>query len=188
MAPPSTQLCKPELFLWPLLQSSFLIHHQVPVIYLLVCMCTKLLQSCLLFVTIWAIAHQAPLSMGFSRHEYQSGLPCSPPGDLPDPAIELGSLMSPALPGGFFTTSATWEGLYLLQSVRFSRSVMSDSLQPHESQHARPPCPSPTPRVHSDSVHRVSDAIQPSYPLSSPSPPAPNPSQCQSFPMSQLFA
>ena len=39
----------------------------------------------------------------------------------------------------------------LLSSVQFSRSVMSDSLWPHESQHARPPCPSPTPRVHSDS-------------------------------------
>ena len=36
-------------------------------------------------------------------------------------------------------------------SVQFGRSVMSDSLRPHESQHARPPCPSPTPRVHSDS-------------------------------------
>ena len=61
----------------------------------------------------------------------------------------------------------------------FSCSVVSDSLPPHESQHARPPCPSPTPGVHSDSVHRVSDAIQPSHPLSSPSPPAPNPSQHQ---------
>ena len=122
-------------------------------------------------------------------------------------------------------------------SVQFSRSVMSDSLWPHESQHARPPCPSPTPRVYSNScplswwchptistsqfssvtqlcptlgqphelqharppcpspnmsitslsitkhgftqtqVHQLSDAIQPSHPLSSPSPPAPNPSQ-----------
>ena len=71
---------------------------------------------------------------------------------------------------------------FLVQtSVQFSRSVMSDSLQLHESQHARPPCPSPTPGVHSDSVHRVSDAIQPSHPLSSPSPPAPNPSQHQSL-------
>ena len=60
-------------------------------------------------------------------------------------------------------------------SVQFSRSVVSDSLQPHESQHARPPCPSQTPGVHSN-VHRVGDAIQPSHPLSSPSPPAPNPS------------
>ena len=52
---------------------------------------------------------------------------------------------------------------------------MSDSLWPHEQQHTRPPCPSPTPRVHPN--HWVSDAIQPSHPLSSPSPPAPNPSQ-----------
>jgi len=44
--------------------------------------------------------------MGFSRQEYWSGLPCSPPGDLPDPGIEPTSLMSPALAGGFFTTSA----------------------------------------------------------------------------------
>ena len=65
-------------------------------------------------------------------------------------------------------------------SVQLSRSVVSDSLRPHESQHARPPCPSPTPGVHSN-VHRVGDAIQPSHPLSSPSPPAPNPSQHQSF-------
>ena len=64
-------------------------------------------------------------------------------------------------------------------SVQFSRSVMSDSLRPHELQHAKPPCPSPTPRVHSNHVHKVSDAIQPSHLLSSPSPPAPNPSQNQ---------
>ena len=68
--------------------------------------------------------------------------------------------------------------IILFSSVQFSRSVMSDSLQPHELQHARPPCPSPTPGVH---VHRVSNAIQPSHPLSSPSPPAPNPSQHQSL-------
>ena len=47
--------------------------------------------------------------MGFSRQEYWSRLPCPPPGDLPDPGIEPMSLMSPALAGGFFTTSATWE-------------------------------------------------------------------------------
>ena len=47
--------------------------------------------------------------MGFSREEYWSGLPCPPPGDLPDPGIEPKSLMSPALAGGFLTTSATWE-------------------------------------------------------------------------------
>ena len=61
--------------------------------------------------------------------------------------------------------------------IQFSHPVVLDSLRPHESWHARPPCPSPTPRVHSDS--RV--AIQPSHPLSSPSSPAPNPSQHQSL-------
>ena len=56
---------------------------------------------------------------------------------------------------------------------------MSDFLQPHESQHARPPCPSPTPGVYQTHVHQVSDAIQPSHPLLSPSLPAPHPSQHQ---------
>ena len=52
---------------------------------------------------------QTPLSMGFSRQEYWSGLPCPHPGDLPDPGIELASLASPVLTGGFFTTSTAWE-------------------------------------------------------------------------------
>ena len=64
-------------------------------------------------------------------------------------------------------------------NVEFS-SVTSDYLQPPESQHGRPPCP-PTPEFTQTHVHRVSDAIQPSHPLSSPSPPAPNPSQPQSL-------
>ena len=70
--------------------------------------------------------------------------------------------------------------LLLNLSVQFSRSVVSDSLQPHEPQHARPPCPS-NPEATQTHGHRVSDAIQPSHPLSSPSPPAPNPSQNQGF-------
>ena len=66
--------------------------------------------SCvLLLATLWAIDPQALLSLGFSRQEYWSGLPCPPSGDLPDSGIEPTSLMSPALAGGFFTTSATWE-------------------------------------------------------------------------------
>ena len=65
------------------------------------------------------------------------------------------------------------------KNSQFSRSVVSDSLRPHGLQHARLPCPSPTPRACSDHVHRVSDAIQPSHPLSSPSPPAFNLSQHQ---------
>ena len=59
--------------------------------------------------TLWTVVHQALLSMGFSGQEYWSGLPCPPPRDLPDPGIKPISLMSPALAGGFFTTSATWE-------------------------------------------------------------------------------
>ena len=62
-----------------------------------------------LFATLWTVTFQAPLSIGFSRQEYWSGLPCPPPGDLPHPGIEPVSLMSPALKGGFFTTSATWK-------------------------------------------------------------------------------
>ena len=53
------------------------------------------------------VAHQAPLSMGFSKQEHWHGFPCPPPGDLPDPRIKPVSLMSPALAGSFSTTSAT---------------------------------------------------------------------------------
>ena len=65
------------------------------------------------------------------------------------------------------------------RSVQFSRSGMSYSLQPHGPQHTRPLCPSPTPGVYQTHVHQVSDAIQPSPPLLSPSPPAFNLSQHQ---------
>ena len=59
-----------------------------------------------LFATPWTVALQAPLSMGFSRQEYWSGLPLPPPGDLPNPGIQPTSLKSPTLAGGFFTTIA----------------------------------------------------------------------------------
>ena len=64
-----------------------------------------------LFVTLWIVAHQAPLSMEFSKQEHWSGLPCPSPGDLPYPGIEPMSLTFSALAGGFFTTSATQEAL-----------------------------------------------------------------------------
>ena len=67
-----------------------------------------------LFVTPWTVAHQAPRSIGFSRQEYWSGFQCPPPGNLPDPGIKPISLMSPALAGGFFATSATWEDPVIL--------------------------------------------------------------------------
>ena len=70
----------------------------------------------------------------------------------------------------------------LFSSVLFSHSVVSVSLRPYElQQQARPPCSSPTPGVYQTHVHQVGDAIQPSHSLSSPSPPAPNPTQHQSF-------
>ena len=58
-------------------------------------------------MTLWTVALHVPLSMGFSRQEYWSGLPCPPPGNLPDPGTEPMSLLSTALAGKFFTTSAS---------------------------------------------------------------------------------
>ena len=73
-----------------------------------------------LFVTLLTAARQAPLSMGFSRQEHCSGLPCPPPGDLPHPGIRPVSLRSPSLASGFFITSTTWEA-HRLYSFTFSR-------------------------------------------------------------------
>ena len=61
--------------------------------------------------TPWTVARHASLSMGFSRQEYWIGLPCPLPGDIPAPRIKPLFLLSPALGGGFFTTSITWEAL-----------------------------------------------------------------------------
>ena len=72
----------------------------------------KLLQSCqTLHDPMDGIAHQAPLSMGFSRQKYWGGLPFPTPGDLSNPGIKPMSLTSPALSGRFFTISATWEAV-----------------------------------------------------------------------------
>ena len=61
--------------------------------------------SCVqLFVTLWTVACQTPVSMGCSRQDNWSGLPCPPPGDLPDTGTEPTSLMSPTLGGRFFIT------------------------------------------------------------------------------------
>ena len=77
-----------------------------------------LLQSCWdpmvpTFVTLWTVAHEVPLSMGFSKQEYWCGLTCPLPGDLPDPGIEPTPLRSPELAGRFFTTSTTLIGIAL---------------------------------------------------------------------------
>ena len=89
---------------------------------------------------------------------------------------------------GMQTSIATMENSVETPSVQFSRSVASDSLRPHELQHTRPPCPSPTPRVHSNSCPSswwchpsISSSVVPfsSCPQSFPT--------SESFPMSQLF-
>ena len=91
----------------------------------------------------------------------------------------------------FFTTTATWEAqIHLLSSVQFS-SVTESCLtlcEPMNRSMPGLPVHHQLPQFTQTHVHWVRDAIQPSHPLSSPSPPAPNPSQHQSFPMSQLFA
>ena len=79
-------------------------------------MCVLSHFSCL-FATLCAVAHQAPLSMGFSTQEYWSGLPCPPPGDLPSPQVELTSLIYTALLGGFFTPGATCEAMMLTRKL-----------------------------------------------------------------------
>ena len=74
------------------------------------CVCAKPLQLCSTLCNPWTVAPQASLSTGFSRQEYWSVFPCLR-GYLPDLVIELTVLMSLALAGRFFTTSATWEAL-----------------------------------------------------------------------------
>ena len=62
--------------------------------------------------TLWPVARQAPLSMGFTREEYWGGLPF--PSDLPNPGVKPASLVSPALAGGFFTTASHVANVFIL--------------------------------------------------------------------------
>ena len=82
-------------------------------------LCAKSLQLCRLFATLWTVAYQNPLSMGFSRQEYWSGFPCPPLRDLPSPGIKPVFLMSSALTDTFFTTSTIWKAcrLFILYMV-----------------------------------------------------------------------
>ena len=83
------------------------------------------------WATPWTVARQAPLSMGFSRQEYWSGVTCPPPGDLPDPGIEPMSLPSPAFAGRFFTMSTPWETLDLLSFTQLSSYLTIINLSIH---------------------------------------------------------
>ena len=137
-------------------------------------------------MTPCTVDHEAPQSVGFPRQEYCNSLPFSSPGDLPNPGIK--------------STSLRWQVDSLLQSHQgspiFYCSVQFSSVTQSCPTLCDPMnCSTPGLPVHhrilaftQTHVHRVGDAIQPSHPLSSPSPPAPNPSPASgSFPMSQLF-
>ena len=120
-------------------------------------------------------SNQAPLSMGFSRQKHWSGLPCTPPGDLHDPGIEpcllhwqVGSL-PPNQQGSL--------GLI----VQFDYSVVSDSLHPMDCSMPGLPVHHQLPEFIQTHVHGIGDAIQPSHPLPSPSPPTFSLSQHQDF-------
>ena len=103
-----------------------LFHHLLP------CICAKSFQTCpTLCAPMDYIACQAPLSIGFSRQEYWSRLPCPPPGDLPDPQIKPVSLRSPALAARFFTTRAIWETHLNTTMKSESRPVVTNSFRPH---------------------------------------------------------
>ena len=166
-----------------MLSSASVYQHGHPVL-------TRLCAACVLSqfspvqisLTLWTSLPGSSVH-GISRQEYWEqflyrGLLCPPPEDLSYPEIELASLGSPALAGGFFTISVT-----CLSDTQFSSVA-----QPCPTLCNPMNCSTPGLPVHHQlleftqtHVHRVSDAIQPSHSLVSPSPPAPSPSQHQSL-------
>ena len=145
-------------------------------------MCAKSLQSCLTFGTLWTVACQALLSMGFPRQEHWSGLPCLPPGNHLTQGLKsclLQLLNCRQIPYHWATGEAQQTCSVQFSSVQLlSRVWLCDPMNRS----------TPGLRVHHQlpeftqtHVHRVSDAIQPSHPLSSPYPPAPSPSQHQNL-------
>ena len=126
------------------------------------------------------VARQVPLFMEFPRQEYWRGLPFPSPRDLPDPGIQPESPTFPVLAGRFFNTEPPGKPF---SSVQFS-SVAQSCLTICDPMN----CSTQGLLVHHQlseftqtHVHQVTDAIQPSHPLSSASPPTPNPSQHQSL-------
>ena len=126
----------------------------------------------LTFATPWTLAHQAPLSMGFSRQEYLSGLPS--PGDLPDPGIEP---ESPAWQLGIFLHIQFSSVTQLCPTLCYPMDCSTPGFPVHHQ----------LPKLVQSHVHWVGDAIETSYPLSSPSPPAFNLSQYQGLIQCQFF-
>ena len=134
--------------------------------------------------------------MGFSRQEYWSGLPFLSPGDLPDPGIEPESpaLQAHSLPAELPRKThnqslvPTFFLLYPKTDVQFSSvqlisvaQLCSTLCDPMNRSMPGLPVHHQLPEFTQTQVHRISDAIQPSHPWLSPSPPAPNPSQNQSL-------
>ena len=133
-----------------------------------------------LFATPWTVAHQAPPSMGFFRQEYWSGLPFPSPEDLPNPGTET---VSTALAGRIVTIEPPGNTKYTFSPVQFISVAQSCPTVCDPMNHSTPGLPvhHQLPEFTQTHVHRVGDAIQPSHPRSSPSSPAPNPSQHQSL-------
>ena len=92
--------------------------------WLLTCIRACVFSHVRFFGTPWTLAHQAPLSMGFSRQEYWSGLPCPPPGDLPDPGIQPAS---PASQADSLPTEPPWEA-WLLTCVLLNHNSTSSQM------------------------------------------------------------
>ena len=148
----------------------------------------------------WTVTCQAPLSMEFTRQDYWSRLPHLTSGNLSRPRDQTSISCVFFICRQILYHCTTWEAprwerfpsLWMhfvapadlipsVQFSQFSRSAVSDSLRPHESQHARPPCPSTTPGVHLDSCPS-SQWCHPAISSSVvPSPPALNPSQHHSL-------
>ena len=136
--------------------------------------------SCVqLFVTPWTVAHQASLSMGFYRQEYWSGLSFPSPVDLSNTGIEP---RSPTLQADTLTSEPPGSpSLVNSQSVSSVAQSCPTLCDPINRSMPGLPVHHQLPEFTHTHDHRVTDANQPSHPLSSPSPPAPNPSQNQSL-------
>ena len=94
-------------------------------------------------VTPWTVTRQAPLSVGFSRQEYWTGVPSPSPGGLPNLGIEPASLASPSLAGRFFTTSTTWVGPSFCKPEKVATRNLPRRWRPHLPQDVPGACQRP---------------------------------------------
>ena len=139
----------------------------------------QLLSHVGLFTTPWTVARQVPLSMGLPRQEYWSGLPFPTPWDLPNPYLLW------LLHWHADSSPLSHLGSHIIYyvSVQFSSVAQSCLTLCDPMNRSTPGLPvhHQLPEFTQTHIHRVGDAIQPSHPLLSPSPPAPNPSQHQNL-------